>query len=236
MAIRNVRKTKIPAEGKKSSRLTKAVLLLLLGVLLVEVFVTWDATSKIGEKARPANLEIIQISDNTCVQCASVNLLSAPISGSNSTKILSTSTIDFASAEAKSLIAKYGVQKIPAVVVTGEFKKDNVVFLWGDLGGKMLTDAVIIETSAPFVNATNGHREGLVSLVSIVDSSCANCTSMDDFVSSLKQTGVNFVSEKTIEYTSSEAQAWITSQDIQRIPAIVFSKDIETYDTIKQFL
>jgi len=225
------------ASGKeKTNTLTKVILALLFGVFLVEVFLSWNITSTMSEKIRSGNLNLVEISDSACSECASASSLSSLIRNDNSTKIISSKTLDFSSAEAKSLIQQYGVQKIPAVIVTGEFKKDNVVFLWGQLNGRMLDNGVVLEVNPPYVNVSTGNKEGVVSLTTIVDSACTDCVSMDTFVSSMKQAGVYFSSQKTLEYTSTEAQSLILSQDIKRIPAIVFSKDIEAYPAVYQFL
>ena len=235
MKSRSVRR-KVNVGREKTSLFTKVILFFLFGILLIEIFVTWNMISTIKEKVRPANLDLVSISDSSCIECTTVRSLSSLIENNNNTKIKSMRTLDFSSQEAKSLIQQYGIQKIPAVIVTGEFKKENIVFLWGQLKGRMLDTAVVIEANPPYVNASNENKEGLATLLTIVDSSCKDCVTMDTFVSSLKQAGVKFVREKTLEYNTTEAQAWISSQNIQRIPAIVLSKDVEAYDTVKQFL
>ena len=221
---------------EKTSTLTKAVLLFLAGILLIEVFVTWNVTSVINEKARPADLEIISISDSRCDECTAATSLSNLVEENNNTNVKSARDLDFSSAEAKNLIDQYQIEKIPAVVATGEFRKDNLVFLWGELSARMLDNAVVIESAPPYVNATNGNKEGLVSLISIVDSTCKDCSSMTSFVDSLKQAGVKITNERQIEYNTPEAQVLISSQNIQRVPAVVLSRDVLAYDDIRLFI
>lgn len=221
---------------EKTSLFTKVVLFALFGVLLAEAILTWNISSTIREKSRPANLSLIQIADSACVECANASAAFSAIKNNNNTKILSTRTLDFSSPDAQALVQQYGIQKIPAVVVTGEFKKNNIVYLWGQLNGRMLDSGVVIETNPPYVNVSTGNKEGLVSLTTIVDSACTDCSTMDSFISSLKQAGVYISTQKTLEYNSIEAQGLISAQDIKQIPAVVFSKDIEIYPTVYQFL
>jgi len=56
MKGRKVRSTGVGGlKIEKTSTLTKAVLLFLAGILLIEIFVTWNVTSTINEKSRPAD-------------------------------------------------------------------------------------------------------------------------------------------------------------------------------------
>lgn len=228
--------SRIRKAKKEGSLATKIALLLLLGFLLVEAFVTWNISSSLNEKARPANLNLIKISQSTCQNCTSVNSLSSSIENSNFSKIVSSRTIDFSSPEARSLIQQYGIQSIPAVIVTGEFKKDNIVSLWAQLNGRMLNSGVVIESAPPYVNATDGSTEGLANLIMVVDSSCTECSTLNSFITSLQQVGVQFASQQTVEYNSSEGKSLIASQNIQRIPALLMSKDILTYKAVQQYI
>ena len=113
----------------KSSFITNFFLVLLLAVLAFEVFVTWNMTSTVNQKTQPASLSLVKITQSSCTDCQPIDSLSSPIENSNFSKIVSTKELDFSSSEAKALIQQYGIQSVPAVVVTGDFKKDNIVSL-----------------------------------------------------------------------------------------------------------
>ncbi len=72
-----------------------------------------------------------------------------------------------------------------------------------------------------------------VQLIRIVDSSCEECFSTDNVVDLFKQGGVKIGEDKTLEYTSSEADVLIKKYNIQKIPAIIVSKEILEYEAIK---
>jgi serine kinase of HPr protein (carbohydrate metabolism regulator) len=53
-------------------------------------------------------------------------------------------------------------------------------------------------------------------------------------VNAFKQTGVKIVEEKTIEYKSDEGKQLVSKFGVREIPALIISKDILDYDSIKQ--
>jgi hypothetical protein len=221
-----------------SNKLTfkNIILIALAAVLLGELLVTAQTIFSTQEGMRPANLNLVRIVDANCVSCTTVGSLSNAIENNTNAKISDIKTLEFSSLDAKALIMKYNITKIPAVVVTGEFKKDNIVSLWGQLNGRMLTDAVVLEAQPPYVDAQTTNEVGLVSVTYVVDSSCTICGNLTGVVNLFQQQGMAVSGTQTIEYSSSEGQKAIQDYSIQRIPAVVFSNDIAAYPAIQQLL
>ena len=63
---------------------------------------------------------------------------------------------------------------------------------------------------------------------------CKECTSLNQVTDALKQSGVAITEEKNYEYYSNEGIGLINKFGIGRVPAILISKEIDSYDNIKE--
>jgi hypothetical protein len=214
--------------------LKNIVLIALFAIFSVQVIVTASTIYSIRESTRPALLSMVRIVDANCLTCTTVGSLSDPIKNNSDVKLGDVKTLEFSSLDAKALIMKYNITRVPALIVSGEFKKDNVVSIWGQLGARMLPDAVIIEANPPYVDTSNSQEVGLVSVTYLVDSSCTVCVNLTGVVNTLEQGGMAVSKITTIEYTSPQGQQEILNHDIKHIPALVFSNDIAAYPQIVQ--
>lgn len=218
----------------KSSRFTTVLLGVLLVVVASEVVLTLWATMNVSEQMRPANLQLTVLTDNTCTDCSSADSLISQINVTG-VQITSIQRLDYASTQAQQLIAQYGVQKVPSILVFGETNKSSgVSLLWGKFNGRMSNGVVYLETAPPYLNLSTGAVDGRVTLTILNDSTCSQCATMTSFVSALLANGVKITSSKTIDYTSTEGQAFISQYGIQRIPAIVISQEVLAYKNIAQ--
>ncbi len=201
-------------------------------------------SEKIKEAARasekenePPRLELIKIVSASCKDCFDIN---AAIEGLKKAHVNITSerTLDSSSAEAKLLIKKYDIEKMPTVIVLGAVNKSSVVNLWNqnwhvEMANGTQVSSVYVAVNPPYVDVS-GNIKGLVSLTHIVDESCANCASLAQLINVFKQYSVKFTSEETIDYTTSNAQALISKFGVQKIPAMVISNDIIEYSALAQ--
>jgi len=224
-------------EKKKQSRIDLVVLVALVVVLSIEVLVTFGANFSLYDSIRPAKINFFLITDSTCKDCAGMDAIASAIESSNHTQLVQKKTIDFSSSEARQLVDKYSIKSVPAIVITGEVNKTNVQYLWRNLKSSFpVLGVLVIESDPPYVDTSTNQIKGRVSITNIVDSNCQNCSSFVSFVNSLKQSGVFVSDEKTFEYTAAEAKSLISTQNIQRVPAIAMSDDILAYSQIAQYL
>ncbi len=228
-------KEKVLAIELKNFDLKKIILLILTVILIVEVLVTFNINTTIFNKLRPSNLELIRVVDSSCSDCLNTDTISSKIQDQN-VKILSDKTFDRNSAEVQKLITKYGIMRLPVLLIFGEINRDQDLknFL-AQLGGVMKQDTVYIETEPPYLDLSTGNIRGRISLTNLVDSSCELCSSLGGFVNTLKNNGVRIVDEKTLEYTTVEAREFINKFSVQKIPAVILSNDITEYKFVQSF-
>lgn len=146
---------------------------------------------------------------------------------------MSEKSVDYNSEEAKFLMTRYNINRIPSLVVTGEINKSRSFQSKFQQFGEQINDAMIVTKQVPpYYDMIEDRVVGLVTLTILEDSSCEFCTSIVPFVSSLKQAGIEFKEQKTIYTSSSDGQALISRYNIDKVPALILDSEAQYYDGI----
>ncbi len=213
-------------------------------ISIVNVSLIAGRSEKVNEAIRlaeqqnqPAKLELIKISASSCQDCFDITPIVENLKKAN-VNITSEKTVDFSSAEAKQLIGQYKIEKLPTILVLGEVDKSSVVNLWNqnwqvEMKNGTQVSAIYSAVALPYFDAS-GNIKGLVTLTHILDESCPKCADLTQVINFFKQKGAKFSSEKTIDYTSQEAKDLIAKFGVQKVPALIISKDILDYPAIAQ--
>ncbi len=222
-------------------KMSLVMLALLIGIGIFNVLTLNDATISITglitaaeEEAKPAEIKLVKIIHSDCSDCFDIDKTIDTIKGAN-VNVIDESTLELSSNEAKDLIDKYDIEKIPTLVITGETDKSNVKSLWKRFG-EVKDDGTFIFTKLTpvYVDAETKEILGRVSLTYIKDSSCDGCVDLSDFIEGLKQAGVQITEEVSLEYTSDGAQELIQKYDVKKIPALIISDNLLEYESIQQ--
>ena len=211
-------------------------LLALLGIILiVNAALSYSLNSELRkntealkEKARPAKIEIALIKNSNCRDCSDSAQLVKYIK-SASVNITKETSLEFNSKEAKEIISKYGIQKIPSVVVSGETDKISLE------GMQKRDNALVLDLATPpYTNASSGQIVGRVTLYTLTDSGCAKCSNFSLLVSQIKLSGVKIVQEKIVDVNSDEGRSLVSKYKMDFVPALILSKDASAYPIVKQ--
>ena len=218
------------------SKIIVVGIVLLLAIAIVNAYLIMSSSftlnkriAELKELNKPAQIEIIKL-EADCKDCFTVDALLQEIKSSGF-NITGEKTVAFSSQEGKDLIEKYGIQKLPMIIIRGELNKTEIQDF------ELKKDALVFTgTGAPYTDARSGNSYGFVSLTHIVDSSCNECTPLTGFGEGLKQTGVFIKNERTVQYNSEEGKELIKKFDIKHIPALLISQDIDSYPDVQQQL
>ena len=85
---------------------------------------TEDLKEETTELERPAEIQIITITDTNCADCFITSTIVDAIKNAN-VEVTSEEEIEYTEDTAKTLIEKYNIEKIPTVIVTGEINKEG---------------------------------------------------------------------------------------------------------------
>ena len=186
------------------------------------------ATEEYNEKARPGKISLTVIKNSKCAECSDIAPAVEAIRQSK-VNVTDENTVEFNSKEAKELISKYQLKKIPSIVITGEIERVS-------LEGLEKKDNALIysDVQPPYTNAGTGKTEGAVRLYLIKDSSCAECKDLSALVTQIESTGVKFSEEKTVEASSAEGKELASKYRLSSVPSLILSKDIELYPAIAE--
>jgi hypothetical protein len=133
------------------------------------------------------------------------------------------------SGEAKALIAKHGIRRLPALVVTGDTATLQAIDVFRASEGALIFDS----TQPPYLDLATGAVKGLVAMTLLTKSGCDTCADLSTTVEQLKGSGMAFASEQTHEAASTEGKALIEKYGITKLPALLFSGDAIEYDFMK---
>lgn len=124
-----------------------------------------------------------------------------------------------------------------------------ILSLWGTMSLLKINGNLDERNSAydnilQYMGVVNGRLDELkelaipakITIVSIVDPLCSDCSNISSFIDSVKKGHVNVTSEKTLEFSSSEAYSLIREYKIDLIPTvIIFSNEFDKTSLLKQW-
>ena len=108
------------------------------------------------EAARPAEIQLVVITTSSCKDCYGIGSVVDTIEATK-VNITDKKELDFSSEEAKLLIDKYGIEKVPTVIVTGEISKSKSLNSKLKQIGKESQEALIFTNlEPPFIDTAPG--------------------------------------------------------------------------------
>ncbi len=188
------------------------------------------------EVARPAELDVIVISDEKCEDCFDA-VQALEIVKSQNVKIISEKVIDVSSDEAQSLIAELDIKQIPNFVIKGELKKEDAVWSLLSQNGVINenNDTFFIKTvPPPYLNIESGEVEGRFSVTYITDESCSECYDVTRHKAVLESFGMATVIENTVDISSAQGRVLLSKYKITTVPTIVLEGDLDKYSILER--
>lgn len=212
------------------------VLLIIISIINVGVILGINSASEqqkkiAAEVARPANIEIIKIS-SSCTDCFNIDAVIEQIKAMN-VKVTTEKTVDYTAPEGYSIVNRYGIVKLPSLIITGEINKSSSLTSFWNSNGKIENNTFIFTAvKPPYTDATTNKIAGRVAVTKIYDSSCGNCTDMNRLIADLERLSVKITDKKELDYNSNESKELISKYSIKIIPTIVLSSEIAAYEDI----
>lgn len=219
-----------------------ALLGILLVILVINVSISTNLFTKVNEKIKvakeqnsPAEITVIKIAAPNCESCFDVEPFISQLKNQN-VNVTSERTLLAGSSEAQQLTSKYSIDKLPAVIVTGEINKTdtlkNFFLSKGELKDGEKT-FVFTKQEVPYYSLSGNRIVGAVKVITLEPSDCSACVDFTPFLTALKQNNVKIVSEEKTDYKSLQAQGLIKEYGVQAIPAILVSKEIDDYENLR---
>ena len=204
-------------------------------ILIINIFLTFNITQNLKsnleaakEAARPAKIQLTLIKNSKCNTCFDASAVVNYIK-SQKVELLSEKTFEFNSNEAKGLISKYKIEKIPSVLVTGELGKLNLQ------GFDKKEDAMVLsQLNPPYTDAISGKVRGLVSLKLLADPTCDKCDKLGAILAQIGFAGIKIAEQKNVSINSDEGKFLISKYKLDFVPTLILSEDAGEYSIIQQ--
>ncbi|HLD87613.1 MAG TPA: hypothetical protein VJB12_06150 [Candidatus Nanoarchaeia archaeon] len=216
--------------GPKQSLLLLLGVLLLVCIALFNAFTVLSLDSKMDKKiddlkeaARPGKIQLSVISSD-CPGCTDITPLIDTIRQSH---INITEEKTLTQQQGASLIAKYGITRLPAIVLEGEIDKISASSFAAKEGG-LLYDQV----PAPYYDIQSRDVVGKVEAIRLEAAACKECPDMQQIVDTFSDQGVFFSTNAEILAESAQGKQLIAVHKIGKLPALILSDDVSAYPEI----
>lgn len=188
------------------------------------------------EAERPANIDAVLIGTPECSQCQQViSSYLRDIPQRINIVYSSQEEVDPQTNEARKLIDKYGITKLPALILTGEIDKDDQVKNFLTTLGQKKPGAVVISGIAPPYQSLEAKEiVGEFKLIFLTDKACANCYDVNIHKNILPSIGLFPFEEESIDKDSVAGRQLVQRYAIKKVPTILLEGDLEVYSRLGQ--
>src|SRR3989344_2181127 len=121
MAMKKTQENKKQKPFLKNLNNEEKVMAGVIAILLISVIILaypYLKNLKLNSGEKIYSVDITKIQDEGCKECFNLNLISDILSQAGNVKIGKEKTLNYSSPEAKKLIDKHGIKKIPAMIVS----------------------------------------------------------------------------------------------------------------------
>ncbi len=219
-------------ENKKNWTEEKGLFLVIavLSIVVIALFVYIYVPQLTGYAVKSSGIkqysvEVIEITGD-CEDCFDVSLLANGLIEENNVKIKSKEALSYDSLEAEEIINKYNIKTIPALVVLSrnieKIGIDGNVFSIED-------NYALFDKSVPYIDLETNEIKGFVQLKEIQSDNCMECTPLLQLRTQFEKLGIKVEDYEIIGSSSDKGKEMIEKNELNFIPVLLISKDIEEY-------
>ncbi len=178
-------------------------------------------------------VDVVEIRASNCPDCVNVSRMTQSLAGPQVGMVIGNSSVYGSdSPEAKALIAKYNITKVPTLLLSPDAGAYSpIAGAWSSYG-TVEQDGWYVYRNIypPYADFTSGSIVGRVSLIELADPSCTECYNVSLHYEGLKQQiGMVFANRTTYAINSTQGKALLKKYNITAVPAIVLSSDALSY-------
>lgn len=187
-------------------------------------------------------LKLLKIVNSSCGElCTKASGIQNVLETATGIRFIEEQTREYNSTEGKAAIEKYGITKIPALIVSGDIEAYDELGLkqeWIKVGTVESDGSLVWRlVQPPYQQYPSGKIKGLATMVAIVDADCKECYDVNIHSEILSKMGVYFSNVTYYNSTSAQAKALIAKYKIEYVPTSLVNDEIQEYysfTTIKQ--
>lgn len=152
-------------------------------------------------------------------------------------KITEERIIDSGSSEGVSLIKKYSIGFVPAIIVSKEASSYPIMQqAWPRMGTVESDGSYVLRlVSPPYMNLTTGRLRGIVDAVYLTDKSCTDCYDVNlnrQILANQQGIGMKFEKEDRIDVSDEKGKELIKKYNITQAPTVILSEEASAYPSM----
>jgi len=206
----------------------KQFVITILLILFISVFLFFyfnDTSFSSNSDSNSYSVKIIEISAN-CEDCFDVNTLTNSLIDKGDLNIKSNKVLVYNSTEGKKVIEKYNINTVPAlIIISKDIKKigiDDELFRIED-------KFAIFDKSVPYFDLEDYKIKGMIQLKEIEAENCLSCSGVSQLGNQITELGVKISDYEKIPSYSEKGKELIKNNNLEFVPALLISKNIEKY-------
>jgi hypothetical protein len=183
-------------------------------------------TPTVNAEEKIPTFNVLVINAPNCAKCPNLTTIAKAIEE----QLPGTTVSEYDTTEGKEIITKYELKKLPALIITGNVTQTPLA------QSPMFTqkaDGLVYQTSPPYQDL-EGNTYGVVTITAITDTNCTACVNSTTIALQLEQIGVIIGEVKNYTTNSIESRKLIKKYNITKLPAFIFSKDLNDYPFVQQ--
>ena len=185
----------------------------------------------IKKKTIVGKVAVYQLKDSSCSQCQDLSKAVEALQ-KNGVFLITNKQVEYNSGEGKDLIRHYGIDNIPALLISSDIDYYGAVKQQLEKSGATRKEGFYAVHSIvpPYRDLAMNKIVGLVGLISLTDSSCSTCYDVKINQQILQRFGIAIATEQTYDIASSKGQQLKEKYHITKVPIIIVSPDAAVYE------
>lgn len=226
-------------KDKTLIRLLILFLAIILGLGIINLYFflkKHDRLSYLLNRASPAKINIVKITDKNCLDCFDLERIIGQLR-KTSVKIKREEALDRQDTKAQKIISQYNISRLPVFLVTGDLDKNNELIRFWKIFGEKRDDGktfLLTKVFPPYVEAASGEVRGRFSLIYLTDVSCDECYDVTKHEIALSNLGLPVRAEnsRVVDIKTAESEELISRYKIEHVPTIILRGDLTVYDAL----
>lgn len=231
----------------KNEMVLLALAVILLGVVAYFAFIAPQAqqSALAGNETISAPVNVVKtpitpvyitvIKDSVCNDCQGADYLVTALANNAALLEIEIANVDSVySTDEKGveLIQKYSITRVPTLIITGKLSEDSkLVSSWVNFGTRESDGTLVFRSPyPPYLDLDSKEIVGGVSIIELVDATCADCYNVSLHQDLLKtKFAMRLSGVTTFDISSENGKALISKYKITKVPTVILSNAASAY-------
>lgn len=223
-------------------RITKLIIIA-VGVLLIltiaNLVLLFPNTKKLlklateKEQAKPPSFALTTIAPENCPEC----FTTAPLIDALKKQNVSVSSERFLNAsdpEAQQLITQHTIEKLPTLIIKGDFEKQEPLKKQLETIGAVTDDIFVwTQVQPPYKEIATGNVRGRFFVTYVTDTKCKTCYDVMRHEQAMANLGLKAADDSVVDIGSTEGKKLQKQYALTAVPTIILTGDLGEYDSLE---